>query len=51
MNTDKKSNKADSAPTGYGLRREAKRHAALEALSVVESGVAATLCHRTPNFQ
>jgi hypothetical protein len=51
MDTDKKSNKADSATTGYGLRREAKRHAAFERRHCSQSGVAAALCHRTPNFQ
>src|ERR1035438_9703762 len=33
----------------FGLRWEAKRHAALEVCWCLESGVAATLCHRTPN--
>jgi putative pyruvate formate lyase activating enzyme len=35
--------------TGFGLRREAKRHAALiGADEVFKSGVAAALCHRSP---
>jgi putative pyruvate formate lyase activating enzyme len=35
--------------TGFGLRREAKRHAALAgADEVSKSGVAAALCHRSP---
>jgi hypothetical protein len=37
-------------PNPFGLRREAKRHAALEALSQLKSGVAAALCHRTPKY-
>ncbi|MFZ0826290.1 MAG: radical SAM protein [Verrucomicrobiia bacterium] len=34
---------------GFGLRREAERHAALAGLDVIsKSGVAAALCHRSP---
>jgi len=35
-------------PRGFGLRREAKRHAAFECNRGPESGVAASLRHRTP---
>jgi hypothetical protein len=51
MNTDKKSNMADAATAGFGLRREAKRHAAFGCCRRSQSGVAAALCHRTPDFQ
>jgi hypothetical protein len=53
MNTDEPS-AADAATTSFGLRREAKRHAAftwaraqLEPVTP-KSGVAAALCHRSP---
>src|ERR1035437_84438 len=38
----------DAAATDFGVRREAKRHAAFGARPLSESGVAAPLCHRTP---
>jgi hypothetical protein len=34
----------------FGLRREVKRHAAFGMSPALESGVAAALCHRTPNL-
>jgi hypothetical protein len=59
MNTDKP-NAACTATTDFGLRREAKRHAAFGCNRRTESGVAATLqsslrfasasCHRSPNL-
>jgi murein DD-endopeptidase MepM/ murein hydrolase activator NlpD len=36
------------SPRGFGLRREAKRHAAFECNRRSESRVVAALCHRTP---
>src|ERR1039458_7370958 len=48
---DKESNMADAATAGFGLRREAKRHAAFGCCRRSQSGVAAALCHRTPNFR
>jgi hypothetical protein len=49
MDTDKP-NAACTATTDFGLRREAKRHAAFGCNRRTESGVAATLCHRSPNL-
>jgi hypothetical protein len=39
-----------AATTDFGLRREAKRHAAFGCNRESESGVAAALCHRSPNL-
>jgi len=39
-----------AATTVLGLRREAKRHAAFGCNWTSESGVAAALCHRSPNL-
>jgi len=52
MNTDKP-NAACAVTTDFGLRRESRRAGATplwEATGRAESGVAAALCHRSPNL-
>jgi hypothetical protein len=52
MDTDEPS-AAYAATTDFGLRRESRRAGAtplLEATGSTESGVAAALCHRSPNL-
>jgi hypothetical protein len=40
----------DAVTTDFGLRREAKRHAAFGCNRKSESGFVAALCHRSPNL-